>query len=88
LKVELLESFIEDLEQIGDQGLTRRIIALIDEIEVAKTLLEISHVKKLKGRKTDFRIRVGDHRLGFRLQAGAIVLVRCLPRKDFYRSFP
>jgi len=35
-----------------------------------------------------YRIRLGDYRLGFVFERGAVTFVRCLNRKEIYRYFP
>ena len=35
-----------------------------------------------------YRIRVGDYRVGFVFEQGAVTFVRCLNRKEIYRYFP
>ena len=43
--------------------------------------------QRLQGR-SEFKLRVGDYRVGFKLAAGTAVFLRCLHRKDIYRYFP
>jgi len=42
-------------------------------------------VKKLKGSKNEYRLRVGDHRVLFELIGKRIVVYTLGPRKDIYR---
>ena len=44
-------------------------------------------VQKLHGSES-YRIRVGDYRVGFVFEHGAVTFVRCLDRKEIYRYFP
>ncbi len=43
-------------------------------------------VKKLKGFKNKYRIRVGDYRIIVEVQKGVIVVIEILPRKIAYRK--
>ncbi|MBI3414616.1 MAG: hypothetical protein HY043_04730 [Verrucomicrobia bacterium] len=43
------------------------------------------NVKKLKGSKTEYRLRIGDHRVLFELIGNCIVVHTLGPRKDIYR---
>ncbi|WP_079720471.1 type II toxin-antitoxin system RelE family toxin [Salegentibacter holothuriorum] len=46
-------------------------------------------IKKLKGFKDFYRIRIGDYRLGVKkLTDQEILLVRFLQRKEIYKYFP
>jgi len=42
-------------------------------------------VKKLKGSKKEYRLRVGGHRVLFELDGKRIVVYRIAQRKDIYR---
>ncbi|MFY7840511.1 MAG: type II toxin-antitoxin system RelE family toxin [Lacibacter sp.] len=66
----------------------QRIALLIDELETATTLSEISNCKKLTGFKNAYRIRIGEYRVGLFFEKNSIDLVRVLPRKEMYRYFP
>ena len=43
-------------------------------------------VKKLKGTKNKYRVRVGDYRILIELQKNIIVVIDILPRKVAYRK--
>lgn len=88
MKTRFRESFAEDLSALTDAGLRRRIKRMIEQVEAARTFLEIPNVKRLEARGKYYRIRVGSHRLGFVFEDGAVTFVRCLDRKEIYRFFP
>ena len=88
MKVEFRNSFARDLKQINDKALLRRVREVIEEVERAKTLTEVSNLKKLKGRSDYYRIRIRDYRIGITLASGALLFVRVLNRRDIYRYFP
>ena len=88
MKTRFLDGFLDDLEAVRDKEIRKRIAAVIQNARTAESLSQIYNLKKLKGAPSYFRIRTGDFRIGFRLEAGTIVFMRCLPRKDIYRSFP
>ena len=88
MKVEFRNSFARDLKQINDKPFLKRVGEVIEEIERANTLTEISNLKKLKGRGDYYRIRIGDHRVGIALASGTLVFVRFLNRREIYRYFP
>ena len=82
------ESFDTDLSAIRDAALLRRIKKVIEQVEAARTFQEIPNLKRLEASGKYYRIRVGDHRLGFVFEQGAVTFVRCLDRKKIYRHFP
>lgn len=88
MKVEFRNSFAKDLKSIRDKALLARVRELIEEVEEARTFIEISNLKKLKGRGNYYRARLGYYRVGIALDGNSVVFVRCLNRKDIYRYFP
>ncbi|MDJ1182851.1 type II toxin-antitoxin system RelE family toxin [Roseofilum casamattae] len=88
MDVEFRKSFEKDLLKILDSKLYERIEKLIIAIEEVEALSEVSHVKKLKGAGDYYRIRLGDYRVGIKLDRGVVSFVRVLHRKDIYKYFP
>ena len=82
------ESFDQDLSALTDARLLRRIKRVIEQVEAARTFLQIPNLKRLDARGKYYRIRVGDYRVGFVFEHGAVTFVRCLDRKEIYRYFP
>jgi mRNA interferase RelE/StbE len=82
------ESFDADLSAITDAGLLRRIQRVIEQVEAARTFLQIPNLKRLDAKGKYYRIRVGDYRVGFVFEHGAVTFIRCLDRKEIYRFFP
>ena len=82
------ESFDADLAAITDARLLRRIRKVIEHVEAARMFHQIPNLKRLDARGKYYRIRVGDYRVGFVFEHGAITFVRCLDRKEIYRYFP
>ncbi|MFE1745378.1 type II toxin-antitoxin system RelE/ParE family toxin [Coleofasciculus sp. H7-2] len=88
MNVEFRKSFEKDLGNIRDEALLERIKAVIEEVEIAENLVDVSNLKKLKADGEYYRIRVGDYRIGITVDEDVIVFVRVLHRKDVYRYFP
>ena len=60
----------------------------IIQVEKVKTTIDINQLKKLKGYKSAFRIKVGDYRIGLFIENDVIEFARILHRKDIYNLFP
>ena len=88
MKVEFRRSFARDLTKIRDKALLKRVAELIEAVERAPSLTEISNLKKLKGRTDYYRIRIGNHRVGITRAGDNLVFVRFLNRNEIYRYFP
>ena len=88
MKTAFRESFDSDLSVITDATLLRRIGKIIEQVEAARTFQQIPNLKRLEAAGKYYRIRLGEYRLGFIFENGAVTFVRCLHRKEVYRYFP
>ena len=88
MKVRLKESFQRDLRKRIPPQFHPRVRAAILKLEQASALSEISNIKALAGEKGFYRLRLGDYRIGFAIEAHEIVLVSIGKRSDFYSNFP
>jgi mRNA interferase RelE/StbE len=86
--VRFAESFAKDLRRVREPATLQRIREVIERLEEAEALTQLSQVKKLSGKGPYFRIRVGDYRIGMRVEGEAVILVRLLHRREIYRFFP
>ncbi len=82
MKVEFLSRFSKDLDKITSQDVKEEIIKTIESFEAATSLSEISQIKKLKGHKSAYRVRIGDYRIGVFVEKGTAEFARVLHRKD------
>jgi mRNA interferase RelE/StbE len=83
-------AFIKDFEVL-DPEMKRRVRAVCsDDILSLKSIEDLLgiNVKKMAGWKSYYRIRVGDYRVGFKIDGEAVIFLRVLHRKDMYRHFP
>lgn len=88
MELEFRDSFLKDVKRIKETAVKRKIAAVISDAQKATSLLDLKNVKKLEGSNAYYRIRVGDYRVGIKLQDKALIFMRCLNRKDIYRYFP
>lgn len=88
MKIEFKESFRKDLKAVKDKLVLAKVKAAIEASEKADTLDKITNLKKMRGSRDYFRIRIGDYRIGLKLERETLVFIRFLNRKDIYRYFP
>lgn len=88
MKVEFRESFLKDLQNIKNVKLLAKVQTAIENVEESNNPQEIRNFKKLKGSKFYYRIRIGQYRVGLKLDGDTIMFVRFLSRKEIYRFFP
>ena len=89
MKLEARRSFTRDIRRIRNQSLLDRIERKITEMEDADAITEVSGVKKLTSPSgNDYRLRMGDYRLGVTVEDDLAILARFGHRSDFYQRFP
>lgn len=88
MNIEFKSSFIKDLKKIKEKQLQSQIRGLIEKVEASGNMIELENVKKLSGSDVYYRIRLGDYRVGLKIENDTVCFVRFLHRKDIYRYFP
>jgi mRNA interferase RelE/StbE len=88
MKTEFKASFLKAIKKINDNQLRVDITNAILNAESAENIKQISNIKKLKGYKQYYRIRIGNYRIGIKIEAETIYFVDIDHRKNIYRIFP
>ena len=83
------ESFLRDLKKLKKYPIYNRVVTLVFQtLPDAGDLREIRGLKSMTGNPHRHRIRLGNYRVGIRVEGTTIEVVRVLDRRDFYRHFP
>ena len=82
------KSFEKDTNKINDKSIRRKISFHILNVQKAINLKEIKNLEKLKGYQIEYRIKVGDYRIGLKIEDKKVTFIRFLHRKDIYIYFP
>ena len=88
MKTEFKASFLKAIKKIEDNQLKSEIVKTIQNVESAENLKQILNLKKLKGYKQYYRIRLGSYRIGIKFENNTIFFVDIDHRKNIYRIFP
>jgi mRNA interferase RelE/StbE len=89
VNTEFKKSFAKDLKKKSrEKHLLARVKEIIRAVEAAESLDELGNVKKLKAEGDYCRIRLGDYRIGLKIEKETVVFVRFLHRSEVYRYFP
>jgi len=81
-------TFIRDLSSLPEQVKEKIQAIVFNEIPNMQDISQISGLKKIRGHKRYYRIKIGDYRIGIEIRENTIVFMRVLHRKDIYRYFP
>ena len=63
MNVQFRESFLRDLQNIRDAALRCRVKELIETVEQAQSIADIPNLRRLRGRGSYYRVRVGNYLL-------------------------
>ena len=88
MELEFRDSFLKDVKHIKEKRVKKKIAGVVTDARAASSLSDIRNLKKMEGSEYYYRIRIGDYRIGIKLQDKILVFLRCLHRKDIYRYFP
>ena len=76
------------MDKLTSASTKRQVSKLIDKISSLDSLAGVSNLKKLKGHKNAYRVRLGDYWIGLLLDGNTVTFARLLHRKDIYNIFP
>lgn len=88
MKTLFLGQFEKDIEKLRMQSVKDDVANAIEQVEQAEGLPAIVNLKKLKGFKTAYRIRIGDYRIGVFVDGDTVEFARVVHRRDIYKFFP
>lgn len=88
MQIELTKRFGKQVNQCRDRNIRVKLSIIINDILKAQDLSEIRNIKKLKGTKYFYRIRIGNYRVGLAFQDEKVILAAFDHRSDIYKYFP
>lgn len=88
MKVEFKRSFLKELKKLKNKHLKDSIFVCITQVESAVSIGQIRNLKKLAGYDVYYRIRIGDYRIGLKIENNIVYFVVFEHRKDIYKGFP
>jgi mRNA interferase RelE/StbE len=88
MKVTYGKRLLKDIDSIQTLSVNLLLQETLELIESAQTIRDIPNIKKLKGNKGFFRVRLGNYRLGIHVDGERVAILRFLHRKEIYKKFP
>ncbi|MBI5074666.1 MAG: type II toxin-antitoxin system RelE/ParE family toxin [Nitrospirae bacterium] len=84
-KVNFTDKALSDIEDFPDV-VYERILKGCLRLQVEPSS-DGKHVKKLRGYRDTYRLRIGDYRAVFEWQADTVTILRILTRQDFGKKY-
>ena len=88
MKAEFKKSFLKELRKLRNKSLKNSIADCIGQVESASRIDHVKNIKKLAGYDDYYRIRIGDYRVGIKVEMNTVYFVVFEHRKDIYKKFP
>jgi mRNA interferase RelE/StbE len=83
------KSFLKDLAKLPKRYRQQIEKLVFDEIPKLDNMFATLNMKKMKGYQSYYRIRVGDYRIGCKVERkNQLVFYRVKSRADIYKLFP
>jgi mRNA interferase RelE/StbE len=76
------------VDSCGDPSIRKKVGIIFGKIELAENMSGVANLKKLRGAKNSYRIRVGDYRIGLTIEGDLLVFAAFDHRSDIYKYFP
>ena len=88
MNVEFTKKFKKQFYFCKDKSIKSRVKTIIQKSLESNSLSDIPGIKKLKGSKNCYRIRIGDYRIGLWAEKNTIIFATLDHRSQIYRYFP
>jgi len=88
MKTVFKNTFLKSIQKIRSEQIKSEISRSIENVESSNTLKTINNLKKLKGYKNFYRIRIRTYRIGLKIEGNTVYFVDIDNRKDIYKRFP
>ena len=88
MRIEFKKSFLKESKKLRNKHLKDGVFNCIKQVESVQNVSEIRNLKKLSGFDVYYRIRVGDYRIGVKIEREVVYFVVFEHRKDIYKGFP
>ena len=86
--VVVTKQFEKDVRKELSKSYQQQLAGILEKLQEANSIKEVSNIKKLKGYKSAYRARMGDYRIGFILEGNVVKLSRVMHRSEIYKYFP
>lgn len=82
------KTFLKDLARVPSSYRIKIERLVFEDIPNQDSIFGTLDIKKMKGYRDYFRIRMGNYRIGCKIEKDKIIFYRVMSRDDIYRVFP
>lgn len=89
MNVEFSSKFKKEFQRLDKQeSLSKALYEAVENVIAATSIQDVKNIKKLSGFKGYYRIRIGNYRVGLKLEDETVIFAAFSHRKDIYKNFP
>lgn len=88
MQIELTRKFKKQVEYCKDRQLRSKVLAIIQSVIESESMNEFANLKKLTGYRNNYRIRLGNYRIGIVINDKTVIFAAFDHRSDIYKYFP
>lgn len=82
------DNFEKATDKLKNRCVEERILDALVQVQEAASIQDIRNLEKLSGFKVYYRIRVGDYRIGLKIEHNVVTFLDVGHRKEIYKHFP
>ena len=88
MQIEFTRKFKKQIESLNDRTIRLKVLSIIDAVVVAEKMVDFPNLKKLAGYKNQYRIRLGNYRIGISINDQTVIFAALDHRSNIYKYFP
>ena len=88
MQIEISRKFRKQVKACKDLGIRSKVLNIIEATGASDNMQDFPNLKKLTGYKNNFRIRMGDYRIGIVIDGTKVIFAAFDHRSDIYKNFP
>ncbi len=88
MQIEFTRKFRKQIEGLNDRTIRLKVLSIIDAVVVAEKMVDFPNLKKLTGYKNQYRIRLGNYRIGISINDQTVIFAALDHRSTIYKYFP
>jgi len=88
MKIEITRKFQKQLNSCNNQLIRNKVRIMLEKAALVENMSGFSNLKKLRGYKRNYRIRMGDYRVGLIIDDDLVIFAAFDHRSDIYKYFP
>lgn len=88
MQIELTRKFQKQVEGCNDKRIRLKVLSIMQKVIATDQMNGFTNLKKLTGYKNNYRIRLGNYRIGIVIENKTVIFAAFDHRSEIYKYFP